>query len=111
MSFKNLFRCFSVLTFTFSFIIFASAQTATAYLTEPAFSPDRKEIVFVSGGDIWTVSANRRHGIPARFASGDRIAPAVFAGREKAGLYFKPHGRRRYLRFGFCDERFAAHHV
>ena len=26
-----------------------------AYFTEPALSPDRKEIVFVSGGDIWTV--------------------------------------------------------
>ena len=34
------------------------AQTSTAYLTEPSLSPDRKEIVFVSGGDIWTVSAS-----------------------------------------------------
>ena len=58
MAFKNLFRCFSVLTFIFSFFNFASAQTVTAYLTEPAFSPDRKEIVFVSGGDIWTVPAS-----------------------------------------------------
>jgi Tol biopolymer transport system component len=56
MSLKNLFRCISVLIFIFSALTFASAQTA--YLTEPAFSPDRKEIVFVSGGDIWTVSAN-----------------------------------------------------
>ncbi|MGI8789140.1 MAG: S41 family peptidase [Pyrinomonadaceae bacterium] len=31
------------------------AQKSIAYLTEPALSPDRKEIVFVSGGDIWTV--------------------------------------------------------
>ncbi len=30
------------------------AQTAVPYLTEPSLSPDRKEIVFVSGGDIWT---------------------------------------------------------
>ncbi len=30
---------------------------AASYLTEPSFSPDRKEIVFVSGGDIWSVSA------------------------------------------------------
>ncbi|MGI8884026.1 MAG: S41 family peptidase, partial [Pyrinomonadaceae bacterium] len=58
MSFKNLFRYIAVLTFIFSSIILASAQTATAYLTEPAFSPDRKEIVFVSGGDIWTVPAS-----------------------------------------------------
>jgi tricorn protease len=35
------------------------AQTnSTAYLTEPSFSPDRKEIAFVSGGDIWTVNAS-----------------------------------------------------
>ncbi|HSE31284.1 MAG TPA: S41 family peptidase [Pyrinomonadaceae bacterium] len=40
----------------------SSAQTTTpatiqpqAYFTEPALSPDRKEIAFVSGGDIWTV--------------------------------------------------------
>jgi tricorn protease len=34
------------------------AQKSSAYLTEPAMSPDRREIVFVSGGDIWTVPAN-----------------------------------------------------
>ena len=34
------------------------AQKSVSYLTEPAMSPDRKEIVFVSGGDIWTVSSN-----------------------------------------------------
>lgn len=35
------------------------AQTKSVnYLTEPAFSPDRKEIAFVSGGDIWTVAAS-----------------------------------------------------
>src|SRR5918912_3481554 len=27
------------------------------YLYEPSISPDRKEIAFVSGGDIWTVPA------------------------------------------------------
>jgi Tol biopolymer transport system component len=26
-------------------------------LTEPAIAPDRKEIAFVSGGDIWSVPA------------------------------------------------------
>lgn len=30
---------------------------ARAYFTEPSLSPDRKEIAFVSGGDIWTVPA------------------------------------------------------
>jgi tricorn protease len=33
-------------------------RTAQAYFTEPSLSPDRKEIAFVSGGDIWTVPAN-----------------------------------------------------
>ena len=31
--------------------------TPQPYFTEPALSPDRKEIAFVSGGDIWTVPA------------------------------------------------------
>ncbi len=42
-----------VLTLTFTFQAFA--QNAIPYLTEPAMSPDNKEIAFVSGGDIWTV--------------------------------------------------------
>ena len=33
------------------------AGASTPYMTEPSFSPDRKEIAFVSGGDIWTVPA------------------------------------------------------
>ena len=39
-------------------ILFLSGFAAYAqnpYMTEPALSPDRKEIVFVSGGDIWSV--------------------------------------------------------
>ena len=42
-----------------SFIVFAVSAPlfAAPYLTEPAISPDRKEIAFVSGGDIWTVAA------------------------------------------------------
>ena len=31
--------------------------TQQSYFTEPALSPDKKEIAFVSGGDIWTVPA------------------------------------------------------
>lgn len=30
-------------------------QKTIPYLTEPALSPDRREIAFVSGGDVWTV--------------------------------------------------------
>ena len=31
--------------------------TSRPYFTEPAISPDRREIAFVSGGDIWAVPA------------------------------------------------------
>jgi Tol biopolymer transport system component/C-terminal processing protease CtpA/Prc len=34
-----------------------AAPKALPYFTEPAISPDRSEIAFVSGGDIWTVPA------------------------------------------------------
>ncbi len=38
------------------FLSFSVVQIlAAAYLTEPAISPSRQEIAFVSGGDIWTV--------------------------------------------------------
>ncbi len=48
--------CLSALAFLLC-AVSAFAQKSTAYLTEPALSPDRKEIAFVSGGDIWTVPA------------------------------------------------------
>ena len=32
-------------------------ESSQVYMTEPSFSPDRKEIAFVSGGDIWSVPA------------------------------------------------------
>ncbi len=41
----------------FAIILFALNCFAAPYLTEPSLSPDRKEIAFVSGGDIWTVPA------------------------------------------------------
>ncbi len=49
----------------FSVIVsIANAQTITpqTYFYEPAISPDKSEIAFVSGGDIWTVSANGGEG-------------------------------------------------
>ncbi len=50
--------------FLFLFVCLLSinttAQTVTPqhYFYEPAISPDKSEIAFVSGGDIWTVPAN-----------------------------------------------------
>ena len=40
------------------FVSAAFAQNQIAYLTEPSLAPDRKEVVFVSGGDIWSVGAD-----------------------------------------------------
>jgi len=45
-----------VIVLTLSSVIVAFAEPR-AYFTEPSLSPDRKEIAFVSGGDIWTVPA------------------------------------------------------
>ena len=42
----------------FFLFVFLAQAFGAAYLTEPALAPDRREIAFVSGGDIWTVSAD-----------------------------------------------------
>ncbi len=55
MSFNKSFCVFFLLLFVSSGLI---AQESKTYLTEPSLSPDKKEIAFVSGGDIWTVNAN-----------------------------------------------------
>lgn len=47
-----------VLFLGLAFSLFSIQIFAAPYLTEPALSPDRREIAFVSGGDIWTVSAD-----------------------------------------------------
>ena len=66
---------------------YADAQTANrvqpqAYFTEPALSPDRKEIVFVSGGDIWTVPA-----------TGGTAALLVSHAANEARPFYSPDGR------------------
>lgn len=52
--FKHLFSS-SLLIFVIA--IAGSAQSSAVYMTEPSLSPDRKEIVFVSGGDVWSAPA------------------------------------------------------
>jgi tricorn protease len=48
--------CLSAFIFLLGFAS-VFAQKATPYLTEPSLAPDRREIAFVSGGDVWTTSA------------------------------------------------------
>ena len=38
-------------------MLYAQGVTPQAYFTEPSFAPDKAEIAFVSGGDIWSVPA------------------------------------------------------
>ena len=71
----------------FAFVSGLIAQSGHVYLIEPSFSPDRKEIAFVSGGDIWSVPSEG--GIARLLVS----HPAT----ESKPL-FSPDGR--YLAFG-----------
>lgn len=48
----------AILICVFAFSVSAIAKESVPYMTEPAVSPDNKEIAFVSGGDIWTVSSS-----------------------------------------------------
>src|SRR4051794_35193081 len=53
------------------------------YFTEPSLSPDRKEIAFVSGGDIWTVPA-----------AGGTAALLVSHTANEARPLYSPDGRQ-----------------
>ncbi|HEU5460072.1 MAG TPA: LpqB family beta-propeller domain-containing protein, partial [Pyrinomonadaceae bacterium] len=53
------------------------------YFTEPSLSPDRKEIAFVSGGDIWTVPA-----------TGGVAALLVSHAANEARPIYSPDGRQ-----------------
>jgi tricorn protease len=75
------FSLFAAFSFLFFNVFAISAQKA--YLTEPCFSPDRREIAFVSGGDIWTVPA-----------SGGAASLLVAHGANEARPMFSPDGRR-----------------
>jgi Tol biopolymer transport system component/C-terminal processing protease CtpA/Prc len=59
------------------------AITPQAYFTEPSLSPDRKEIAFVSGGDIWTVPA-----------TGGTASLLVSHTANEARPFYSPDGRQ-----------------
>src|SRR5262245_17121057 len=77
-------RLFTILVLVFS----ASGAFAQGrpYFTEPSLSPDRKEIAFVSGGDIWTVPS-----------TGGVAALLVSHTANEARPFYSPDGR--YLAF------------
>src|SRR5215204_5794416 len=72
-----------VLFLSFVFSLFSIQTPAAPYLTEPSISPDRKEIAFVSGGDIWTVNA-----------AGGTAALLVSHPATESKPLFSPDGRR-----------------
>ncbi|HEY0458943.1 MAG TPA: S41 family peptidase [Pyrinomonadaceae bacterium] len=73
-----------VLILSFAFSAVFSIQTfAAPYMTEPSISPDRREIAFVSGGDIWTVPA-----------TGGTAALLVSHPATESKPLFSPDGRR-----------------
>lgn len=75
---------YAIILFAFSAsVVFAQPR---AYFTEPSLSPDRKEIAFVSGGDIWTVPA-----------TGGVAALLVSHTANEARPLYSPDGR--YLAF------------
>ena len=69
--------------FLFSTVALGQKPEPRPYFTEPSLSPDRKEIAFVSGGDIWTVPATG--GVAALLVS--------HAANEARPLY-SPDGRQ-----------------
>ncbi|HNG34016.1 MAG TPA: DPP IV N-terminal domain-containing protein, partial [Blastocatellia bacterium] len=67
-----------------SFVAFGQAsKEALPYFAEPSISPDRTEIAFVSGGDIWTVPAN----------GGDARLLVAHPANESRPIY-SPDGKR-----------------
>lgn len=55
MRFRNTFLLLFIIAFGLPFRPFSADADVQPYFTEPSLAPDRSEIAFVSGGDIWTV--------------------------------------------------------
>lgn len=55
------------------------AQTAKPTFIEPSLSPDAREIVFASGGDLWTVPAT---GGDARLIVSHPATGEAYTGRD-----------------------------
>src|SRR5688500_12291751 len=66
-----------------AFAALGQQQAARPYFTEPSLSPDRKEIAFVSGGDIWTAPS-----------TGGTAGLLVSHSANEARPLFSPDGRQ-----------------
>ena len=66
------------------------AQQAVPYFTEPFVAPNRAEIAFVSGGDIWTapLAGGEAHLLVSHPANETR--PDVFARRHTPRVRLQP---------------------
>ena len=88
------------------------AQTVERpFYTDPSIAPNRAEVAFVSGGDIWVAPLAGGRGASAGVASGQRDAAPVFAGRHTPGVRFYAHRQWRYLRVDAGHGRHQAHYV
>src|SRR5918993_4437696 len=70
-------------TFATAIAALGQQQAARPYFTEPSLSPDRKEIAFVSGGDVWTAPA-----------TGGVAALLVSHSANEARPLYSPDGRQ-----------------
>jgi tricorn protease len=91
---KKLFNVIAFVSVYLSLTVISTiAQKSSTYMTEPSLSPDRKEIAFVSGGDIWTVPV-----------SGGTAQLLVSHPANEARPMFSPDG----IRLAFVSNRTGA---
>lgn len=94
---RNVFVLFFTVFFVALTVFSVDAQKSTAYLTEPSISPDRKEIAFVSGGDVWTVPASGGTAQLLVSHPATEARPMYSPDGKKTRVHFNAHRKRRYL--------------
>src|SRR5688572_32919151 len=93
-----------------AFAALGQQQAARPYFTEPSLSPDRKEIAFVSGGDIWTAPSTG--GVAALLVSHSaNEARPLLARRSPTRLHLVTNRQRRHLSLDSRNGRFETSHL